>query len=653
MQSSIDGYSGTHHQLGEFEACQREIKKHSEQMQRLGNTGLRHHVQREPVQQALKLLQPAQLFTVLQNASQALNGAAISAEQGGPSDAPRLARDPFTHSSVEPLADPARQTFARQTMDNADSAIQTASARLLALLGKMAQLSSNATLQNLTHQLRGYNTMMLGFSAHYNELANRLEQQTMQWANAYDALQQAKALAETAQQSVEQAEQALNEAQSCLQALVAQAASEQETTGSVSVGLQARIADAEKTVAQAQETVNTAKSVYNDVLCNRLTPAINAEKQYKAQLQETQQQVQRMTAGLSAPQVSVVETLRNTKHGESKSLAYLMAVIAQLIGESASEDMQASAALKQKLAEAAAKDAEKRGREYEEQVRKAEEMQKTMGCIGKSIGWVITGVSFAAALFTGGASLALAGIGLALALGDEIYQAATGRSYMQEALQPIMENVVQPLIELLSKYYSNILIFIGVDKKTAESYGMIFGAIAASVLLIAGAFVAGKVMSKMAGMLIEKIGANAAAQASKEMMKNMLKKAMDSSVGQFFKRTTGSLGRSTKMSELNILRINEVTRGAYMVGSIGSGIVDTVGAVCVADIQVEAEKSRSRLLSTIALQDILNEMMERMVETFGHRLEGVNAIIENMAMVAENQMKAGQHITRKMGAIAG
>ncbi len=168
-----------------------------------------------------------------------------------------------------------------------------------------------------------------------------------------------------------------------------------------------------------------------------------------------------------------------------------MALISQLIAKSSNADLQATAELKQKLAEASAKDAEKKAKEYEEEVRKAEEMQKTMGCLGKVLGWLITAVSFVAAAFTGGASLALAAVGLALAIGDEINQAVTGNSFIADAMQPIMDAVVKPLMELFGKIFAGILESMGVDKETAEMVGKIMGAIAAAAVLVAGVIVAG------------------------------------------------------------------------------------------------------------------------------------------------------------------
>ncbi|MBG6247233.1 MAG: hypothetical protein EKD82_03800 [Candidatus Symbiopectobacterium sp. PLON1] len=75
--------------------------------------------------------------------------------------------------------------------------------------------------------------------------------------------------------------------------------------------------------------------------------------------------------------------------------------------------------------------------------------------------------------------------------------------------------------------------------------------------------------------------------------------------------------------------------------------------IVVAVNKVEAEKLRAKMLEDLALQSILNALMDRMVESFTQRIEVANAIIENMAVVAENQMQAGKYITRKMQHVAG
>lgn len=84
-----------------------------------------------------------------------------------------------------------------------------------------------------------------------------------------------------------------------------------------------------------------------------------------------------------------------------------------------------------------------------------------MGCVGKIVGALLTIASVIGAVFSGGASLALAAVGLALMVADEIVKAATGTSFIQQALNPIMEAVLKPLMEAIGKAISKALEALG------------------------------------------------------------------------------------------------------------------------------------------------------------------------------------------------
>ena len=54
----------------------------------------------------------------------------------------------------------------------------------------------------------------------------------------------------------------------------------------------------------------------------------------------------------------------------------------------------------------------------------------------------------------------------------------------------------------------------------------------------------------------------------------------------------------------------------------------------------------------IPLQQLLNTLTERLVDSFSKNIAAVNVIIENIAIVAENQMQAGKYITNKVKSVA-
>lgn len=614
MSIRTDNFDYINNHQAALDISQQELKKQSEQAKRFANPAIKDHPQLDNVKGALQVLQPKQLISVLENTRDAINGKG---------DTFNLARQ-----DMPLLAEPNSET--------GDTAKST-SARMLELLSKINQLTSDSSLQNQLTQLNTYNASMTGAESSYSELAAALESQGAQWANDSDALKQAQGESTRLEKEVKSAESDLKNAQSSLTKLEA-LAHEQDP---VSSELKKQIDDTKKAVIAAQTAVDKATQAFNQHTKDILNPAIKAESTSRQALEKTLEQSRALTNTIPTQQQAIIENNRKQNDQQSKSLTFLIALMSQLIDQSASNDLKAAAELKNKLSEAAAKDSEKKAQEYEDSVRKSEEMQKVMGCIGKVLGWVITAVSFASAIFTGGASLAFAAVGLALAIGDEINQAVNGVSFIGEAMKPLMETIIQPMMEKLSGIFANILESFGVDKSTAQMIGQIMGAIAAAIIMVVAVVVAGSGASKLSGAVAKKIGSN------------VMDKAMNNMVGDALKSIGQGLGRSMGMQEAKIAQIGVRSEMALSAASMGNTAIQTAGNIITADMKVDAAKSKAQLSNNMALQELLNEMLERAVDSFKTRIESTNSIVKNIASIAENNMQAGKYITGKMGTVAG
>lgn len=685
MSMRVDGLDSFDHLKIGAEASELELKKQSNQAKRLGNSEIKMHRQLANVQGALQTLKLDQLNKVLTN-----TGKAISGEGGtvnlSQEELPQLA----TPASLMP------QSASVSVSSRSAAPKLTAAAQMTALLGKITQLSSENTLESMQGKLLSLKSMMAGAVAAFTAMAAQLEAQGLALAKAKDNLKEAQDQAAKLQKTSDTAQTTLEKAQAKLSDLEAAAKADPD-----SEDLKKKVTDATKEVSAAQTAATNAKNAYNNYVTKTLTPAIKAEADAQKALEAGLNASSKLVVSVPKQQQVVVEAKRKESDAESKSLTFLMALMAQLINDSANEDLKATADLKAKLAEASAKDAEKKAKEYEEQVRQAEEMQKAMGCIGKILGWLITAVSFVAAVFTGGASLALAAVGLALAIGDEINQAVNGSSFMADAMQPIMDAIVKPLMEALGSLFADILEGLGVDSATAQMVGQIMGAIAAAAIMIGAVIVAGSALSKVAGVVMQKIGTDVAAetsktvaketskavaktvateveksvassvakavatdiaeevaeevaeQVSKNVMRSLVKKLLDSAVGQTLKRLSQGVGRSMGMNEVKMGQMATRTQMAVTGAQTVNTAIQVAGGIVVADMMVEAAKARAKMMQDAALQDLLNQLMDRAVETFTHRMETMNAIVQNISAVAENQMQAGKFITRQMASVAG
>lgn len=597
-----------------FDINQKQLKKQSEQARRFADPEIKGHPQLDNIKSVLQVLQPKQLMSILEHTRDAIEGKG-AATNFARHDMPLL---------VEPKSDAGNTT-------------SDASARMLELLVKINQLTSDSSLQNQLTQLNTYNARMVGAENTYLELAAALDYQGKQWEDSSNALKQVQGQSTQLEKEVKSAESDLISKQSTLSKLEAQAQGQDP----VSSELNQQIEDAKKSVIAAQLTLDKRTHELNQHTRDILNPAIQTERAARQTLENTLVQTRILTNTMPVQQQAAIENQRKQNDQQSISLTYLMIVMSQLIDQSASNDLKAAAELKNKLSEAAAKDSEKKAQEHEDSVRKAEEMQKVMGCIGKILGWIITTVSFAAAIFTGGASLAFATIGLALAIGDEISQAVNGISFMAEAMKPLMEGIIQPMMEQLGNIFANILESFGVDKSTAQMIGQIMGAIATAIIMVAAVAVSGNIAGKLSQFVAKRIGSN------------IMDKVMNNVVGDLLKRVGQGLGRSMGMQEAKLAQVGVRTEMALSVANMGNTVAQTTGNIIVADMNVDAAKIKAQLLNNTALQELLQDMLERAVDAFKTRTESANSIIKNMSSITENNMQAGQFIIRRMSAVAG
>lgn len=660
--------SVTQHQAG-MVVGDVELKKQTGQVKRLGNVELKNHPQLNSVKGALQTLQPNQLLNLLKSTINTING--------------NTPETNLNNQEIPQLKPPVNCDPAMTENDN--EAKFNASARATALLGKVIQLMNETSMSSLLSQLQSINSMMDGAANTYSEMAALLERQGTQWANDVDALKTAQWQADRLLRDVDKARSSLDGAQEKLKALETEAAKEDP----ISEELQSKIDIARTAVTSAQTNLTQVTDAYNDFASKTLASAINAEKISRSELEATQIKSQKIVESFNQQQQNIIEQRRKEIDSQSKSLIFLIALMAQLINKSSSDDLQASAELKQKLAEAAARDAEKKAKEYEKEVRKASEMQKTMGCIGKVVGWVVAAVSFTAAAFTGGASLALAGVVLALTIGDEISRAVTGRSFMADAMQPLMDAIVKPLMEMMSKIFSAIIESVGFDKDTADMVGQILGAIAAAAVLVAGVMVAGSVMSKVFGLVMKRIGVDATEEAGKTMVQNVavevekkvvkdvtknvehiavkdvteeiakkatkstMQRLMSSTIGLVVKRLSQGFGRSFGADELQMAKVSNYSQRAVVGLSVVNTSSQSAVGIIAATMMLDASKIRAEIMKDAELQNLLNQMMTRVIDSFTYRMELVSEIVRNISVVAEKQAQASKYITKQMSTIAG
>ncbi|OWY74576.1 type III secretion system translocon subunit SctE [Pantoea sp. AMG 501] len=637
MDIQFDNAALSDHLKGGIEVSNDEIKKQRAQTRRFGYSALKEHSQAGHIKSALKTLEPEQLLKVLNNTCSALSGAG-----GGNSEerygAPRLV-PPSPKANL---------------MSSAHQEKLSAKAQLTELLAKITHLTGESTVKNLVSRLNAYNAMFEGTTKQFNEMADELLQKGRVLDDKEQALEGEKAKGEPLRKAVSDAQDGLNKARERLNNLQQRDKGTQpdpspqdppviDDLQSVDV----QIVQAKSAVEAAENRLNVATEKLNDWEKGPLVKARDAVVQARNDLQNTVEKSNKLVDSVSPAQHSAIEGRREQQGDSTYSLTFLMALMAQLIDKSASEDLDAASQLKQKLAKAAQKDAQQKAKEYEEQVRRAEEAQKTMGCIGKIVGWAVTAIGFAAAAFTGGASLAIAAVGLALALGDEIYQAVTGDSFIQKTMDPIMKSVIQPMMKLFGDMFSSVLEMFGVDKSKAEMVGQIMGAITAAIMMVVGMVVAGALMSKIGGTAIGRVASKVAEQTTQKLSQ-LMQKVLSSSVRQAVKRVTERFGRQLGLNEVKMAKYANYAMQGSTVAEFANVTAASGVNIYTADLLVEASRAQAKISRDVALLDLLNQLLDQSIERFNNRIATANQIFKNIASIAEHQLKSSHYIAHQM-----
>lgn len=331
----------------------------------------------------------------------------------------------------------------------------------------------------------------------------------------------------------------------------------------------------------------------------------------------------------------------------------LMAMFIEIVGKNNEEGLQNDLALFNALQEGRQAEMEKKSAEFREETRKAEETNRIMGCIGKVLGALLTIVSVVAAVFTGGASLALAAVGLAVMVADEIVKAATGVSFIQQALNPIMEHVLKPLMELIGKAITKALEGLGVDKKTAEMAGSIVGAIVAAIAMVVVIVVVavvgkgaaaklGSALSKMMGETIKKLVPNVLKQLAQNGNKLFTRMQRITSglgnVGSKMGLQTNALSKELVGNTLNKVALGiEVTNtAAQSAGGVAEGVFIKNASEALADFT----------LARFAM-DQIQQWLKQSVEIFGENQKVTAELQKVMYSAVQQNADASRFILRQ------
>lgn len=372
----------------------------------------------------------------------------------------------------------------------------------------------------------------------------------------------------------------------------------------------ARLDVAQQAMTKAETTFAAALQIYSTQ--NKVTTELGT-------------QLQR----IGSPNAEVLEGMKRELNAGAKQIL-LMMTIAEIMGDAAetklATDLELYKERQASLQEYLVKESEK----YREQVRKAEAASKAMGCIGKIVGALVAVVSVVAAPFTGGTSLILAGVGLALMGADMLVKELTGVSFMQEAMKPLMDNVLGPMIQGIGKGIADILKTMGVEGGAADMAGMILGAIIGAlvmVVVVAVVAVVGKSAASRVASAMGEIFGKTLSKMVPDLLKHIASSA-SKSVGNLMTKVRSIFGLKSDANSLAIY--------ANRLQMLETGI-ETVGTTSQAGLQVHKgvlDKKAAEHLDSANLTRVVTEQIQKSQEALAE-------FFEDSIKVSTNTIKQG------------
>ena len=496
--------------------------------------------------------------------------------------------------------------------------------KLTLLLGQLLGLLGDVSLNQFASRIATWQAMMASQVAMGQQLSSELEEAIAEATAANEAYSQALGELDSASTALNAAQSKLAEAKAKLAQL------SPDDPGYANA--QAECQQAEAEVSSAQARVNQAEQKAKAAHANA------ADKVGKADALLSQTQT------LSSTNQSLNQQQESNLSNVAQ-LTMLMAMFVELVGNNSEESLKSDMALFQTMQESRQAEMEKKSVEYQEEVRKAEELNRTMGCVGKILGALLTVVSVVAAAFTGGASLAIAAVGIALMAADQVVKATTGVSFIEEALKPLMDNILKPLMEMIGKAISSALQSFGVDKQQAEMIGSIVGAILAAIAMVA-IMVAVVVVGKSAASKLGGAMSNMLGESIKKMVPNLLKEMAKGSskvMTQGMQRLGNALGKNDAMvKEMISNTLNKAVVGGEIIQSAsqaGGGVAQGIFLKNASDAIADFTLAQAEMTQ-------IDKWLKQAVESFASTQKITQQLMVSMSTAQQQSDEAGRFVLR-------
>lgn len=448
---------------------------------------------------------------------------------------------------------------------------------------------------------------------------------------------------------------------------------------------QANVTQATQELREAAEKLSAAK--------NTTQAALDASQKILNEINAKTAEMNRQYSNTTFPATVSARTAVEQSEQALTRTAIMIKLITEFImkmDEMTSNKLQSDLEINRMQSEARQAEMKSKSDEYEEQVRKAEEAQKMAGCIGKILGGLSIALGAITTIF-GGAGVALMAVGIALMVADPIVEAITGESLTGMIMNPLMEHVFMPLMDVLGGIVSKIfdytplgLLLNAIDKATGANmmdtiHTAVTAAVAIAVIVAvaylaksAGKFLIDKMTQAMTSAIMQAIkkaitqvinkiipqlvksaarqGKAALSQASRTVAKQV-SQTIDRVSKQVTKQITGVLKQSDSAVIRNLGKINLNHLNMARIGLDTSNLIVQAGMnINIGNIQSDASKALAAFHLANSDMRILRDLLDSIISRFKTDQEQVQSVRVMLSETLHSQAATGQFISRNMKA---
>lgn len=575
----------------------------------------------------------------------------------------------------------------------------TSKAQMLLLMARYQEITSGMDATLRANALAVFVTQSEARMEKARELSAHLDELHQTFDGLESEFSAAQNAVDTAADDVAQVQRKLDEAQNSLADMLEQLGVTDPDDPSIAD--EPAVTQAKKDIADARKSLDLAQSTLSD------TRAIAEQK--RAAMQSVLNDINASTAEMNkqygdvdiTPKGGVVSS--NAVVQSEKALtktAVMIMMITEFImqmEEASTEKLKNDLELNRIQTKARQAEMQRKSDEYEEQVRKAEEAQKMASCIGKVLGGLAIALGAITTIF-GGGGVALMAVGIGLMVADPIVAAITGKSLTEMVMNPLMEHVFMPLMNILGDIITEIfdktplgLLLNAIDKATGANMMDTIHMVVTAAVTIAAIVAISLVAKTAAKFMIEKMSqamTSAIMQSIKQAITQVINKIIPQVVNNSMRQGSAALSRSMqsvtkqvgkitreinkKLDDLsdkvntNVMKVLKVSDpdDAKRLGNIAlhrlemlkngvhtsMPIVQSGMSINISNIRLQAAKAISEFNLAAMDVSILRDLLSRILANHEDDFKASQSINMTLSDLLSNKANTGKSVVRNIRA---